>query len=55
MRREGFEFTVSSPEIMMKKGKTGITLEPLEKITIKIEEKYINSIIEKFGYRGATF
>ena len=52
MRREGYEFAVSKPEVLMKK-EGDKTLEPMEVVTIDIEEAYVGLIIEKLGSRKA--
>ena len=52
MRREGYEFAVSKPEVLMKK-EGDKTLEPMELVTIDIEETYVGLIIEKLGSRKA--
>lgn len=52
MRREGYEFSVSKPEVLMRKV-DGKTHEPMEIVTIDIEEIYVGIIIEKLGSRKA--
>ena len=52
MRREGFEFAVSKPEVLMKK-EDGKLLEPMEIVTIDVEENFVGIIIEKLGSRKA--
>ena len=42
MRREGFEMSVSPPIVIMKQDTDGSKLEPFEKISIEVEEKYGN-------------
>lgn len=51
MRREGYEFQVSKPEVLYKKDENGKLLEPMEIATIDVEENYVGSIIEKLGQR----
>ena len=51
MRREGFEFQVSKPEVLFKKDKDGKVLEPIEIVTIDIEEGFVGTVIEKLGTR----
>ena len=50
MRREGYEFQVTRPEVIMKVA-DGIKLEPYEELTIDVDENYMGSIIEKLGSR----
>ncbi|CAG0909360.1 unnamed protein product, partial [Cyprideis torosa] len=48
MRREGYEFQVTRPEVIFK-NENGQTLEPYEKLTIDVDEKYQGAVIEKLG------
>jgi GTP-binding protein len=48
MRREGFEFQVTRPVVIMKE-EGGQTLEPYEELTIDVEENYQGPVIEKLG------
>lgn len=50
MRREGFEFQISKPEVLYKY-EDGKRLEPMEIVTIDVSESYIGAIIEKLGKR----
>ena len=51
LRREGYEFQVSKPEVMFKKDENGKILEPMELATIDVDQEYTGSIIEKLGLR----
>ena len=51
LRREGYEFQVSKPEVMFKKDENGKTLEPIELATIDVDQEYTGAIIEKLGLR----
>lgn len=51
MRREGYEFQVSKPEVLYQKDENGKFLEPMEALTVDVEEAYVGSIIEKLGQR----
>ena len=51
LRREGYEFQVSKPEVMFKKDENGKKLEPIELATIDVDQEYTGSIIEKLGLR----
>ena len=51
MRREGFEFQVSKPEVLFKKDENGKVLEPIEIVTIDVEEGFVGTVIEKLGTR----
>lgn len=50
LRREGYEFQVSKPEVMYKEidGKKN---EPIEIATIDVDQEYTGSVIEKLGRR----
>ena len=50
MRREGYEFQISKPEVLFKYDGDK-KLEPMEKVTIDISNEYIGNIIEKLGSR----
>lgn len=50
MRREGYEFQVSSPHVILRE-ENGQTLEPYEEVTIDVPEAYRGTIIEKLGSR----
>ena len=51
MRREGFEFAVSSPQVLYRKGENGETLEPIEDLTVECEETEYAVINEKLSQR----
>lgn len=50
MRREGYEFQVSKPEVLFKE-ENGKRLEPMEKVTIDISNEFVGAVIEKLGQR----
>jgi GTP-binding protein len=50
MRREGFEFQVSRPQVILRE-LNGQTMTPYEKIFIEVPEKYQGVIMEKLGGR----
>jgi len=51
MRREGYEFAVSRPRIITKKGPAGEVLEPYEEVVIDVPEAFTGVVIEKLGSR----
>jgi GTP-binding protein len=51
MRREGYEFGVSRPRIITRKGADGETLEPYEEVTVDVPEAFVGVVIEKLGGR----
>jgi GTP-binding protein len=50
MRREGYEFQVSRPQVIFKE-ENGVKLEPYEELTIDVEEAYMGPVMEKMGMR----
>jgi GTP-binding protein len=50
MRREGFEFAVSKPKVIIKH-ENGVTLEPVEKIFIDVPEEFVGVVTEKLSIR----
>ncbi len=50
MRREGYEFQVSKPEVITK-DINGIKHEPVERVFIDVPEEYIGTVTEKLGSR----
>ncbi len=53
MRREGFEFSISRPEVVMKE-EDGKKLEPEEFITLDVEEAYMGTVMETMGKRKGS-
>lgn len=52
LRREGFEFSISRPEVIVKE-ENGKQLEPFEHLVIDTPQDFSGSIIEKLGKRKA--
>lgn len=50
MRRQGYEFQVSRPEVIYKTI-NGQLCEPIELLIIEVPEQYVGSVIEKIGSR----
>jgi GTP-binding protein len=50
MRREGYEFQVSRPEVIFKEIE-GQKLEPIEQVEIEVTEQYQGTVIELIGAR----
>ena len=53
MRREGYEFQVSRPNVIYKRDKDGNLLEPVELLMIEVPENYVGAVMEKLGTRKA--
>ncbi len=51
MRREGFEFQVSRPRVILQEGPRGERLEPYEELTIDVPEEHMGVVMEKLGPR----
>ena len=55
MRREGYEFQVSRPQVIFKEAPDGKTkLEPIELLSIEVPEKLTGTVIEMLGPRKAA-
>lgn len=52
MRRQGYEFQVSRPQVIFK-NEGGKILEPIEQLVIDVPEEYSGAVIEKLGRRKA--
>ena len=56
MRREGFELTVSKPEVVTRLDETGQLLEPMEKLVMDLPHEYLGVVTERLarrrGYMG---
>ncbi|MDO5437255.1 MAG: translational GTPase TypA [bacterium] len=52
MRREGYEFQVSKPEVIFKE-EDGETLEPYENLIVDVPEEFTGSVIERISNRKA--
>ncbi len=52
MRREGFEMSVSRPRVLFKADPiTGDKLEPIEELTVDVDEEYTGVVVEKVSNR----
>ena len=47
MRREGFELSISRPQVLMREGESCQRLEPIEEVTIDVDDEYSGAVIEK--------
>jgi GTP-binding protein len=50
MRREGYEFQVTRPQVIFKE-QEGKLLEPYEELTVDVDENYMGKVIENIGGR----
>lgn len=53
MRREGYEFQVSKPNVITKIDENGVKVEPIEHLTIDVPEEFMGPVMEKLGPRKA--
>ena len=53
MRRQGYEFAVSRPKVILRKNEKGETTEPIEELTIDVPQEYVGAVMEKLGRRKA--
>jgi GTP-binding protein len=51
MRREGFELSISRPRVLFQTGENGERLEPIEEVTIDVDDPYTGVVIEKISLR----
>ena len=52
MRRQGYEFQVSPPNVIFKE-QNGQKLEPMELLMIEVPDNYVGAVMEKIGSRKA--
>lgn len=50
MRREGYEFAVTRPEVILKE-ENGVIKEPIERLFVEVPEEYVGTVIESCGRR----
>jgi GTP-binding protein len=53
MRREGYEFQVSRPEVIFHKADDGSLLEPYEEVHIETSSETVGAVVEMLGSRRA--
>jgi GTP-binding protein len=51
MRREGFEMTVSRPRVLFQTDDAGNRLEPMEEVTIDVDEEYSSGVVDGLNRR----
>ena len=49
MRREGYEFQVSRPEVIYKDGEGGEMLEPFEEVHLEVPEAHVGTVVDLLG------
>jgi len=53
MRRQGYEFAVSRPRVILHTSESGETTEPVEELTIDVPTEYVGAVMDKLGRRKA--
>ncbi len=53
MRREGYEFCLGMPEVVRRE-MDGVTCEPVERVTLDVEEEYVGTVAALLGERRGT-
>jgi GTP-binding protein len=51
MRREGFEFALGRPQVILRRGEKGELLEPYEELVIDCDEEFTGTVIATLGER----
>ncbi|WP_375573054.1 translational GTPase TypA [Ahrensia marina] len=51
MRREGFELGVSRPQVVFQKDESGTLLEPIEEVTVDVDEEFSGTVVQKIAER----
>ena len=54
MRREGFEMSISPPQVMFQDDEDGKKLEPMEEVMIQADEAHVGGIIEALTLRKSV-
>jgi GTP-binding protein len=52
MRREGYEFSLGRPEVIMRE-ENGVKMEPYEHLVIDVPDEFTGTVIEKLGRKKA--
>ncbi len=53
MRREGFELAVSRPRVLTRTDENGDLLEPIEEVTIDVDDEFTGAVIDKLTRKRA--
>jgi GTP-binding protein len=53
MRREGFEMSISPPEVLLRTSPEGKQLEPMEEVTVEVDDAHVGPVIDALSMRGA--
>ncbi len=50
MRRQGYEFAVSKPDVLLRQGPDGLE-EPMERLVVDVPEEYLGAVVDKLSRR----
>jgi GTP-binding protein len=53
MRREGFELGVSRPQVLFERDASGELMEPIEEVTIDVDDEFSGIVVQKLSERRA--
>jgi GTP-binding protein len=53
MRREGYELSVSRPEVLLQRDDNGEMLEPIEEVVIDVDDEFSGVVVQKMSERKA--
>ena len=53
MRREGYELSVSRPRVVFHTDENGQKMEPIEEVTVDVDDEYTGVVVEKLSLRKA--
>ncbi|XVN41833.1 MAG: translational GTPase TypA [Rickettsia endosymbiont of Argas persicus] len=51
MRREGFELSISRPEVLFQTGENGNKQEPMEEIQVDVDDDYVGVVVKSLSLR----
>jgi GTP-binding protein len=54
MRREGYEMTLSPPQVVKQRDEAGTLLEPWEDVSIEVDNDHSSLVIERMSSRGSN-
>src|ERR1700736_3299477 len=53
MRREGFELSVSRPNVLLERNAQGELMEPIEEVVVDVDEQHTGVVVQKLSERKA--
>jgi GTP-binding protein len=55
MRREGFEMSITPPQVLFRYDEHGNQLEPIEKVTIDADARFVPGLSNQLTPRGGIY